>query len=149
METFSASQRPVTRSCVVFCDLRLNKRLSKQTMVRLIWDAISLIMTSLWCLGIRVIALLAQCRWCNPGIYRRISQWLTTKCTKCKWFRCYLTDNELIISMYFIGCMYRIAQIKIVRSENAVDINHIVNYAWYSSSVAVQNGSEVPMGECF
>ena len=63
METFSAllaicagnspatgefpTQRPVTRSFDVFFDLRLSKRLRK--MVRLeIWDAIALIMTSLW-----------------------------------------------------------------------------------------------------
>ena len=64
METFSAllalcvrnsseagefsAQRPVTRSFDVFFDLRLNKRLSKQTTVQLvIWDAIVVIMTSL------------------------------------------------------------------------------------------------------
>ena len=57
METFSAllvlcvgtspgsgdfpSQRPVTQSFDVFFDLRMNKRL--------IWDAIVVIMTSLWC----------------------------------------------------------------------------------------------------
>ena len=63
METFSAlpaicagnspvtgefpAQRPVTRSFDVFFDLRLNKRLSKFTIVRLvIWDAIAPIMTS-------------------------------------------------------------------------------------------------------
>ena len=64
METFSAllalcagnspvngefpAQRPVTRSFDVLFDLRLNKRLSKQTIVRLvIWHAIAPIMTSL------------------------------------------------------------------------------------------------------
>ena len=64
MEVFSASlarcagnspvtgefhtQRPVTRSFDVFFDIRLIKRLSIQTTVRLvIWDAIALIMTSL------------------------------------------------------------------------------------------------------
>ena len=65
METFSAllafcmgnspvtgecpSQRPVMRSFGVFFDLRLNKRLSKQSrLVRLVvWDAIALIKTSL------------------------------------------------------------------------------------------------------
>ena len=42
------AQRPVTRSFDVFFDLRLNKRLSKQKIVRLvIWDAIAPIMTSL------------------------------------------------------------------------------------------------------
>ena len=62
METFSAllalragnspvtgefpSQRPVTRSYDVFFDLRLNKRLSKQSRGLVIWDAIALIMTS-------------------------------------------------------------------------------------------------------
>ena len=41
-------QRPVTRSFDVFFDLCLNKRLSKQTIVRLvIWDAIVVIMTSM------------------------------------------------------------------------------------------------------
>ena len=40
------SQRPVTRSFDVFCDLRLNKRLSKQSWGWW-WDAIVLIMTSL------------------------------------------------------------------------------------------------------
>ena len=45
---FPAAQRPVTRSFNVFFDLRLNKRLSKQTIVRLvIWDATVPIMTSL------------------------------------------------------------------------------------------------------
>ena len=64
METFSAllalcagnspingefpAQRPVTRSFDVLFDLRLNKRLSKQTIMRLvIWHAIAPIMTSL------------------------------------------------------------------------------------------------------
>ena len=63
METFSAllaicagnspvpgefpTQRPVTRSFDVYFDLRSDKRLSKQTIVRLvILDAIALIMTS-------------------------------------------------------------------------------------------------------
>ena len=42
------AQRPVTRSFEVFSDLCLNKRLRKQTIVRLVvWDAIVLIMTSL------------------------------------------------------------------------------------------------------
>ena len=42
------AQRPVTRSFVVFFDLHLNKRLSKQWWVRLvIWDAMVPIMTSL------------------------------------------------------------------------------------------------------
>ena len=42
------AQRPVTRSFDVFFDLRLIKRLSKQTLARLvIWDAIAFIMTSL------------------------------------------------------------------------------------------------------
>ena len=42
------SQRPVTRSFDVFFDLRLKKRLSKQTNnTQVIWDAIALIMTSL------------------------------------------------------------------------------------------------------
>ena len=54
METFSAllvmcgefpAQRQVTRGFDVFFDLRLNKRLSKQSLV--IWDAIAPIMTSL------------------------------------------------------------------------------------------------------
>ena len=46
------SQRPVTRSFDVFFDLRLNKRLSKQTIVRLvILGAIALIMTSLKCMA--------------------------------------------------------------------------------------------------
>ena len=61
METFSAlldfcegnspvtgefpSQSPVTRSIDVFFDLRMNKRLSKQTLV--LWDATALILTSL------------------------------------------------------------------------------------------------------
>ena len=61
METFSAllaicagnspvpgefpTQRPVTRSFDVFFDLRLNKRLSKQSWV-VIWDATVSIMTS-------------------------------------------------------------------------------------------------------
>ena len=41
------SQRPVMRSFDVFFDLRMNKRLSKQTIVRLvIWDAMVFIMTS-------------------------------------------------------------------------------------------------------
>ena len=41
-------QRPVTRSFDVFFDLRLNKRFSKlETPV--IWDAMALIMTPLWC----------------------------------------------------------------------------------------------------
>ena len=60
METFSAlmafcagnspvpgefhAQKPVTRSLDVIFDLRLNKRLSKHTLV--IWDAIAFIMTS-------------------------------------------------------------------------------------------------------
>ena len=65
METFSAllaicagnslvpgevpAQRPVTRCFDVFFDLRLNKRLSKQSCPRLVmWDAIVAIMTSLW-----------------------------------------------------------------------------------------------------
>ena len=42
------SQRQVTRIFDVFFDLRPNKRLSKQSGVRLvIWDAVALIMTSL------------------------------------------------------------------------------------------------------
>ena len=42
------TQRPVTRSFVVFFDLRLDKRLSEQPWSRLvIWDAIVLIMTSM------------------------------------------------------------------------------------------------------
>ena len=41
------AQRPVTRSFDIFFDLRLNRRLSKQTIVRLvISDAIAPIMTS-------------------------------------------------------------------------------------------------------
>ena len=41
------TQRPVTRSFGVFFDLRLNKRLSKQSWSMLvIWDAIAVIMTS-------------------------------------------------------------------------------------------------------
>ena len=63
METFSAllaickgnspvtgkfpTQRPVTRSFDVFFDLRMNKRLSKQWLMLVIWDAVALIMTSL------------------------------------------------------------------------------------------------------
>ena len=43
------SQRPVTRSFGVFFDLSLNKRLCKTIVKLVIWDAISLIMTSLWC----------------------------------------------------------------------------------------------------
>ena len=42
------AQKPVTRSFDVFFDLRLNKRLSKQREA-VIWDAIGLIMMSLWC----------------------------------------------------------------------------------------------------
>ena len=65
METFSAllvlregnssvtvgiqSQRPVARSFLVFVDLRLNKNLSKQSEMPVIWDAIAFIMTSLSC----------------------------------------------------------------------------------------------------
>ena len=69
METFSAllaicarnspvpgeflAQRPVTRSFDVFFDLRLNKRLNKQSLV--IWNAIVPIITSLLCsfIGLR------------------------------------------------------------------------------------------------
>ena len=41
------AQRPMTQSFDIFCDLRLNKRLSKQSIVGLvIWDAITTIMTS-------------------------------------------------------------------------------------------------------
>ena len=63
METFSAllaicagnspatgefpAQKPVTRSFDVFFDLHLNKRLSKQMVRLVIWDAIGPIMTSL------------------------------------------------------------------------------------------------------
>ena len=43
------AQRPVTRSFDVFFDLRLNKRLSKQNVRLVIWDAIVVIMTSIWC----------------------------------------------------------------------------------------------------
>ena len=62
METFSAllvicagnspvhgvvpAQMPVTRRFDVFFDLRLNKRLSKQSWDLVIWDAIAPIMTS-------------------------------------------------------------------------------------------------------
>ena len=62
METFSAllaicagnspvtgefrAQKPVTRRFDVFFDLRLNKRLSKQWLRLVIWDAIEAIMTS-------------------------------------------------------------------------------------------------------
>ena len=45
------SQRSVTRSFGVFFVLHLNKRLSKQIKTTVIWDAIPLIMTSLWCFG--------------------------------------------------------------------------------------------------
>ena len=41
------SQRPVTRSFYAFFDPRLNKRLSKPSRRRMIWDAMALIMTSL------------------------------------------------------------------------------------------------------
>ena len=63
METFSAllaicagnspvtgkfpTQRPVTRSFDVVFDLHMNKRLSKQWLMLVIWDAVALIMTSL------------------------------------------------------------------------------------------------------
>ena len=40
-------QRPVTRSFDVFFDLRLNKRLSKQSWGLVIWDAIAPTMTAL------------------------------------------------------------------------------------------------------
>ena len=62
METFSAllaicggnspvpgdfpAQRPVARNFDVFFDLRLNKRLSRQIVRLVIWDAIASIMTS-------------------------------------------------------------------------------------------------------
>ena len=62
METFSAllafcagnspvtgefpTQRPVTRSFDVYFDMRPKERLSKQLVRLVIWDAISLIMTS-------------------------------------------------------------------------------------------------------
>ena len=61
METFSAllaicagnpipgefpAQRPLTRSFDVFFDLRLNKRLSKQSWGWWIWEAMAPIMTS-------------------------------------------------------------------------------------------------------
>ena len=43
------AQRPATQSFDVFFDQRLNKRLSKQTLMRLvIWDAFAPIMTSQW-----------------------------------------------------------------------------------------------------
>ena len=64
METFSAllalcagnspvtgeflSQRPVTQSFGVFFDLRLTKRLRKQSRPPVIWDATAPIITSLW-----------------------------------------------------------------------------------------------------
>ena len=44
------TQRPVTRSFDVFFDLRLNKRLSKQSWGWWFWDAIAPIMTSPQCL---------------------------------------------------------------------------------------------------
>ena len=65
METFSAllaicagnsrvtgefpTQRPVAPSFDVFFDLHLNKRLCKPIVRLVIWDAIVVIMTSLWC----------------------------------------------------------------------------------------------------
>ena len=39
------AQRPVTRNFDVFFDLRLNKRLSKTTVMLVIWDATLVIMT--------------------------------------------------------------------------------------------------------
>ena len=41
------AQRPVTRSFCVFFDLRLNKRLSKQSVRLVTWDAIAPIVTSM------------------------------------------------------------------------------------------------------
>ena len=61
------SQRPVTRSFNVFLDLCL-ERTGEYTIVRLlIWDAIGLIMTSLWCGTYHLnTAALNECgRWCK------------------------------------------------------------------------------------
>ena len=44
---FTGDQRPVTQSFDVFFDLRPNKRMSKQMVRLVIWDAIEPIMTSL------------------------------------------------------------------------------------------------------
>ena len=41
------TQRPATRSFDVSFDLRLNKRMDKQSLAPVIWDAIALIMTLL------------------------------------------------------------------------------------------------------
>ena len=89
METFSAllalcegnrpvtgrfpSRRPATRKLDVFCDLRLNKRLSKQLRLRWFETPSRPLYTSLWCTsfvwaGLRPDSFTAKC---NSNVYLR------------------------------------------------------------------------------
>ena len=103
METFSASlalcarnspvtgelpaQRPVMRSFGVFFDLHLNKRLSKTITRLVIWDAIALIMTTLywhfviWTNMLKVNTVL--CWWFLIGRYMVHGMYFNEACGLC------------------------------------------------------------------
>ena len=75
------SQRPVTRSCDVVFDLCLNKRLRKQMCLRLvIWDAFTLIMTSMLCDDWYLVVTIFHIKWLSLELL--FGEWNNTKQTE-------------------------------------------------------------------